>query len=111
MEFIRVGYYVNNEYQDDELRENPPDVPIISKLQRNILADKPRVTKFPIEFDAVSIPTVVSAACAPAVPGAGGDHSMDGSLAGDAIYNGMNNGAHHGQLSHAEAAMGGMPSG
>jgi hypothetical protein len=56
---------------------------------RNILADKPRVTKFPIEFDAVSIPTVVSA---PSMP-AGAEHSMDGSLAGDAIYNGMNNGA------------------
>ncbi|OCT86423.1 hypothetical protein XELAEV_18020106mg [Xenopus laevis] len=23
-EFIRVGYYVNNEYSDPELRENPP---------------------------------------------------------------------------------------
>lgn len=23
-EFIRVGYYVNNEYTDPELRENPP---------------------------------------------------------------------------------------
>jgi len=23
-EFIRVGYYVNNEYTDQELRENPP---------------------------------------------------------------------------------------
>lgn len=23
-EFIRIGYYVNNEYTDPELRENPP---------------------------------------------------------------------------------------
>lgn len=23
-EFIRIGYYVNNEYTDAELRENPP---------------------------------------------------------------------------------------
>ena len=23
-EFIRVGYYVNNEYDDPELKENPP---------------------------------------------------------------------------------------
>lgn len=23
-EFIRIGYYVNNEYTDHELRENPP---------------------------------------------------------------------------------------
>lgn len=24
-EFIRVGYYVNNEYNDPELKENPPE--------------------------------------------------------------------------------------
>eukprot|EP00887_Chlorella_sp_A99_P003412 scaffold7.g3412.t1 len=41
-EFIRVGYYVNNEYQDDALREEPPTTPLIEKLYRNILADKPR---------------------------------------------------------------------
>ena len=26
-EFIRVGYYVNNDYTDAEMRENPPAVP------------------------------------------------------------------------------------
>jgi len=26
-EFIRVGYYVNNEYIDPEIRENPPQEP------------------------------------------------------------------------------------
>lgn len=26
-EFIRVGYYVNNEYVDPEVRENPPQEP------------------------------------------------------------------------------------
>ncbi|XP_016115146.1 histone chaperone asf1b-B-like, partial [Sinocyclocheilus grahami] len=26
-EFIRIGYYVNNEYTDPELRENPPVKP------------------------------------------------------------------------------------
>lgn len=26
-EFIRVGYYVNNDYTDQEMRENPPAVP------------------------------------------------------------------------------------
>lgn len=50
-EFIRVGYYVNVQYTDEELRENPPDSPIIEKLQRNILAEHPRVTNFPIDFD------------------------------------------------------------
>jgi histone chaperone ASF1 len=48
---------VNNEYNDEELRENPPSVPQLDKIVRNILAEKPRVTRFPCEFDAVSIPT------------------------------------------------------
>jgi histone chaperone ASF1 len=42
---VRVGYYVNNEYVDEELRENPPEDVLIDKLQRNILADKPKVTR------------------------------------------------------------------
>ncbi|KAL4856050.1 Histone chaperone asf1 [Chlorella vulgaris] len=50
-EFLRVGYYVNNEYTEDELRENPPDAPLLDRLHRNILADKPRVTKFNIDWD------------------------------------------------------------
>lgn len=44
-EFVRVGYYVNNEYTEEELRENPPEDVVIEKLQRNILADKPKVTR------------------------------------------------------------------
>ncbi|KAI8102208.1 hypothetical protein M9435_005814 [Picochlorum sp. BPE23] len=50
-EFLRVGYYVNNEYEEEALREDPPSTPIIDKLMRNILADKPRVTKFPIDWE------------------------------------------------------------
>eukprot|EP00897_Mesotaenium_endlicherianum_P010211 jgi/Mesen1/9218/ME000591S08542 len=50
-EFIRIGYYVNNEYVDEQLREEPPLKAAIDKVQRNILADKPRVTKFPIPWD------------------------------------------------------------
>eukprot|EP00244_Chara_vulgaris_P012625 TRINITY_DN6751_c0_g1_i1.p1 TRINITY_DN6751_c0_g1~~TRINITY_DN6751_c0_g1_i1.p1 ORF type:complete len:196 (+),score=26.50 TRINITY_DN6751_c0_g1_i1:104-691(+) len=53
-EFIRVGYYVNNEYLDEELRENPPQKVVIEKVTRNILADKPRVTKFQIVWDNLS---------------------------------------------------------
>ncbi|KAJ6853683.1 putative histone chaperone ASF1A [Iris pallida] len=49
-EFIRVGYYVNNDYGDEQLREEPPAKVLIDRVQRNILADKPRVTKFPINF-------------------------------------------------------------
>mmetsp|Transcript_28239 Transcript_28239/g.79716 ORF Transcript_28239/g.79716 Transcript_28239/m.79716 type:complete len:179 (-) Transcript_28239:1214-1750(-) len=50
-EFIRVGYYVNNDYEDKEMRENPPEQPVIEKLWRELLADKPRVTKFPVDLD------------------------------------------------------------
>eukprot|EP00127_Corallochytrium_limacisporum_P003082 Clim_evm11s146 gene=Clim_evmTU11s146 len=50
-EFVRVGWYVNNEYDDPELQEEPPEKPIIEKIKRTILADKPRVTKFPINWD------------------------------------------------------------
>ncbi|XP_054169044.1 histone chaperone asf1-like [Oppia nitens] len=49
-EFIRVGYYVNNEYSDPELKENPPATPLFNKLQRNILATNPRVTRFKIDW-------------------------------------------------------------
>nr|CAB3460780.1 unnamed protein product [Digitaria exilis] len=49
-EFMRVGYYVNNDYDDEQLREEPPAKVLIDRVQRNILADKPRVTKFPINF-------------------------------------------------------------
>ncbi|PVZ99558.1 hypothetical protein BB558_004486 [Smittium angustum] len=49
-EFVRVGYYVNNEYIEEELKENPPEKPIIEKIHRIILADKPRVTRFPINW-------------------------------------------------------------
>ena len=49
-EFIRVGYYVNNDYDDEQLREEPPTKVLVDRVQRNILADKPRVTKFPINF-------------------------------------------------------------
>ncbi|CAI0450962.1 unnamed protein product [Linum tenue] len=49
-EFVRVGYYVNNDYEDEQLREEPPPKVLLDKVQRNILSDKPRVTKFPINF-------------------------------------------------------------
>lgn len=50
-EFIRVGYYVNNEYTDPELKENPPTIPQFEKMQRNILATNPRVTRFKIDWE------------------------------------------------------------
>ena len=50
-EFVRVGYYVNNEYSDPALNEDPPAKPVIDKVRRHILAEKPRVTRFAIKWD------------------------------------------------------------
>ncbi|KAF3047517.1 Histone chaperone asf1 [Didymella heteroderae] len=50
-EFVRVGYYVNNEYVDEALSLEPPAKPVIEKVQRQILAEKPRVTRFAIKWD------------------------------------------------------------
>jgi histone chaperone ASF1 len=50
-EFVRVGYFINNDYSDQELRENPPQKPQFDKMTRNILASKPRVTRFKINWD------------------------------------------------------------
>jgi len=50
-EFVRVGYFINNEYADPEMRENPPAVPQFDKVVRNILGSEPRVTRFKINWD------------------------------------------------------------
>jgi len=50
-EFVRVGYYVNNEYETPEMRDEPPPQLQFDKIVRNILAAKPRITRFPIDFD------------------------------------------------------------
>lgn len=50
-EFVRVGYYVNNEYDSEELNADPPAKPILEKVRRNVLSEKPRVTRFAIKWD------------------------------------------------------------
>jgi len=49
-EFVRIGYYINNEYQDEQLREDPPEQPIIEKLSR-VISSNPRVTRLQINWD------------------------------------------------------------
>lgn len=50
-EFARVGYYVNNEYSEPFDPEVGPPKPLdMTKINRQILADKPRVTRFPIDW-------------------------------------------------------------
>lgn len=38
-EFIRIGYYVNNEYTDPELRENPPIKPDYTQVRQSFDAN------------------------------------------------------------------------
>lgn len=63
-EFVRVGYYITNEYEDMELRDNPPSEPLFDKFVRAIAANEPRVTKFKINWD--SSAAVAAAALAAA---------------------------------------------
>src|SRR5271170_6762848 len=35
-EFVRVGYYVNNEYDSEELNADPPAKPLIERVRRNV---------------------------------------------------------------------------
>ncbi len=50
-EFIRIGYYVNNSYEEQALLDNPPPTVELGKVVRHILSDKPRITKFPIDWN------------------------------------------------------------
>jgi histone chaperone ASF1 len=56
-EFIRIGYYVNNEPAEPYDPENPPEVVDINTVTRNILADQPRVTRIPINWNGPADPT------------------------------------------------------
>jgi hypothetical protein len=52
-EFFRCGFYVNNVYDNEEMNMNPPETVEFTKILRNILSDKPRVTKFNIDWDSL----------------------------------------------------------
>lgn len=49
-QFIRIGYYVNNEYSLPEMNESVPAVHDYSLIKRSLLADKPRVTRYKISW-------------------------------------------------------------
>ncbi|KAL7538905.1 hypothetical protein ACHAXR_008865, partial [Thalassiosira sp. AJA248-18] len=50
-EFVRVGYYVNNEYAEPYDEEAGPPKPLdMNKVRRCVLSEKPRVTRFPIQW-------------------------------------------------------------
>jgi ASF1 like histone chaperone len=48
-EFVRVGYYQNTEYDNEEMKLAPPEKIQFDKLVRDISA-KPRVTRFQIKW-------------------------------------------------------------
>ncbi len=50
-EFFRCGYYLNNVYDSEEMNLNPPEKVDQSRIIRSLLADKPRITRFDIEWD------------------------------------------------------------
>jgi len=50
-EFIRIGYYVHNEYSEPIDPKDDKVTIVPQKIMRNILADKPRVTRFGIAWD------------------------------------------------------------
>jgi hypothetical protein len=49
-EFVRVGYYVSHEYDTPELQAEPPKQHQLDRIVRNMLTDKPRVTRFAIKW-------------------------------------------------------------
>jgi histone chaperone ASF1 len=55
--FVQIGYYVNNEYALQYDPENYPNPVDITHLYRNILADQPRVTRYPIDWMGGGLPT------------------------------------------------------
>ena len=54
-EFVRVGYYQNTEYDNEEMKETPPQKIMFQRLVRDI-STKPRVTRFHIKWCVVCSP-------------------------------------------------------
>ena len=52
-EFVRVGYYQNTEYDNEEMKENPPQKIMFERLVRD-MNTKPRVTRFQIKWSVMS---------------------------------------------------------
>eukprot|EP01094_Clydonella_sp_ATCC50884_P013151 TRINITY_DN23418_c0_g1_i1.p1 TRINITY_DN23418_c0_g1~~TRINITY_DN23418_c0_g1_i1.p1 ORF type:complete len:237 (+),score=77.74 TRINITY_DN23418_c0_g1_i1:40-711(+) len=49
-EFARIGYFVCNEYDNEEMKESPPNPPRRDRIIRNVL-EKPRVLFWAIRWD------------------------------------------------------------
>ena len=79
-EFIRIGYYVHVDYESEAMRDEPPEQVRVDMLVRNVLAEKPRVTKFAIDWEgnAASNAAGVAGTAAAQVSGGGGGGGGDG---------------------------------
>lgn len=53
-EFVRVGYYQNTEYDNEEMKETPPQKIVFERLVRD-MNTKPRVTRFQIKWSVVCL--------------------------------------------------------
>lgn len=53
-EFVRVGYLINSNYNEQKLRDNPPKKPQFEKLTRKVFESKQRITRFKINWDDTS---------------------------------------------------------
>ena len=62
-EFIRIGYYVSNDYTDPDMKENNPSPPKMDQLQRNILATNPRLNiekkEWRVKISAIKLQNII----------------------------------------------------
>jgi len=75
--FMKIGWFVSNEYLDAELRENPPTKPMLDQLTRRVLNDDVRVTSYPIKWDDSEEAVVVKQDASAASPSEQDVQSMD----------------------------------
>ena len=50
-EFFRCGYYLNINYDNEEMNINMPEKIAVDHLMRNLLADKPRIVRYEIDWE------------------------------------------------------------
>ena len=50
-EFFRCGYYLNVTYDNEEMNINRPEKVDVNHLVRNLLADKPRIVRYEIDWE------------------------------------------------------------
>ena len=50
-EFFRCGYYLNVTYDNEEMNINIPEKIDVNHLIRNLLADKPRIVRYEIDWE------------------------------------------------------------